>query len=119
MDTQEQSPLFSLPPEVRDAIYTYILPNAIHIFLREGKVAASTCMEPEIAKFRTGRERMPREEELAGFRERSSQRVWARRLRSSWGPHWQCEEIVQRTAGHRKSDTGKMVLKMLLVCRRM
>ncbi|OIW26328.1 hypothetical protein CONLIGDRAFT_646505 [Coniochaeta ligniaria NRRL 30616] len=119
MDTQEQSPFFSLPPEVRDAIYTYILPNAIHVFLREGKVAISTCMDPEIAGFLTGRERIPSEEELVGFGERSSQTVWARRLRSSWGPHWQCEEIAQRTTGHRNSGGGESVMATLLVCRRM
>jgi len=36
--------------------------------------------------------------------------MWARRLESSWGPHWMCEEDLEK---------NKFNVSLLLTCRRM
>lgn len=118
MDSQMQSHIFSLPLETRQSIYAALMPESIHVFLREGKVAISTCTAPNTARYLDGFERRK-----PGKREEEA--IWARRLRSSWGPHWQCEEVAQRMApGHSdraEYDSGghDTVVAMLWVCKRM
>ena len=41
---QLQSRLFAAPNEIRDAIYRHLIPNCIHLFLRNGEVQASECV---------------------------------------------------------------------------
>lgn len=117
MENQEQSHLLSVPLELRQAIYACIIPNAVHVFLRKGRIAISMCIEPDIAGDLCGNERKPSRGELR-------ETIWARRLRSSWGPHWQCEEIAQRTAGYRSQascdfDPRETTVAFLFVCTRM
>ena len=92
MDTQEQSPLLSLPLEVRQAIFAYVIPSAIHVFLQQGKLAVSACVKPEIASELAGWERRPWGDEY-------SETLFGHRLQSSWGPHWQCEEAAGSVGG--------------------
>jgi hypothetical protein len=110
MESQEQSQFLSIPHEVRQAIYACLMPNAIHVFLRQGKIATSTCILPDTGEELTGEERnAPKDKTL-----------WAQRLQSSWGPHWQCEEIAQGTAedlADCKSD--KSIVALLFVCKNM
>ncbi|OIW26320.1 hypothetical protein CONLIGDRAFT_683309 [Coniochaeta ligniaria NRRL 30616] len=118
METQEQSQLFRLPLEVRYAIYGYLVPNAIHVFVRQGKLALSPCGEPEVSgdMRHLGYERKPVEDQSISCA-RSREDIWVRRLQSSWGPHWQCEEEAQGTAHEATRDETTTTL--LLVCRRM
>ncbi|RYP70894.1 hypothetical protein DL771_005144 [Monosporascus sp. 5C6A] len=87
MDPQSQSRFFSMPIEIRQAIYAHIIPDSVHLFLQQDKVAVSACIEP-----------CP-ERDLSGLDRRSTgdwrtDAIMARRLRSSWGPHWKCEEVA-------------------------
>jgi hypothetical protein len=47
-----------------------------------------------------------------------SDTMWARRLRSSWGPHWKCEEVALRTDDNYEAAYG-INTAVLLVCKRM
>ncbi|RYP23576.1 hypothetical protein DL765_001090 [Monosporascus sp. GIB2] len=87
MDPQSQSRFFSMPIEIRQAIYAHIIPYAVHIFFQQDKVVVSACIE------------LCPERDLSGFERRSTgdwrtDAIMARRLRSSWGPHWKCEEVA-------------------------
>ncbi|RYP67238.1 hypothetical protein DL769_005815 [Monosporascus sp. CRB-8-3] len=92
MDPQSQSRFFPMPIEIRQAIYAHIIPSAVHLFLQQDKVAVSACIEP-----------CP-ERDLSGMERRSTgdwrtDAIMARRLRSSWGPHWKCEEVALGLGG--------------------
>ncbi|RYO91860.1 hypothetical protein DL762_001940 [Monosporascus cannonballus] len=93
MDPQSQSRFFPMPIEIRQAIYAHIIPSAVHLFLQqEDKVAVSACIGP-----------CP-ERDLSGMERRSTgdwrtDAIMARRLRSSWGPHWKCEEVALGLGG--------------------
>lgn len=106
MDPQAKSQFFSFPAEIRDAIYAYLVPNAVHVFMRECNAVISTCLEPNIGADLSGWERKPDPR----LDDRSdADAVWGRRLRSSWGPHWRCEEVAQTTT----------VMALFSVCKRM
>lgn len=114
MDTQEQCPFLELPLEIRHAIYTNVIPTPIHVFLREGRVAISPCGEPNMSKYLNGCERRPEDSQ-------SAETIWADRLQSSWGPHWQCEEVAQGVAGNTESHITRAGTPMSLIyaCKRM
>jgi hypothetical protein len=95
--SQPQSALLRLPAELRHDIYSYLLPDGIHAHLRGGKLNLSPCLEHSYLRrnlYLDGDERDP-----------AAQRGWTptrgyptdtpthlRRLESTWGPHWMCEE---------------------------
>lgn len=108
MDNQDKSPFLCLPLEVRRAIYSELIPKAVHVFFQRGKVAVSRCVEPEVGGCLTGIERQPTEHESNDPDQ--SQWLWARRLNSSWGPHWRCEEMA---------DIDRRTLSVLFVCKQM
>ncbi|KAB5584815.1 hypothetical protein GE09DRAFT_4862 [Coniochaeta sp. 2T2.1] len=122
MANQQQSPLFSLPLEIREAIYAYVFPNdiAVHVSLKQGSVAITRCLAPVSRGFLDGSERFP--EDVLGDIPRKA--IWMRRVQSSWGPHWKCEENAQRPAGNRKDPTGQAtedseaITAILVVCRK-
>ncbi|PVH75215.1 hypothetical protein DL98DRAFT_602220 [Cadophora sp. DSE1049] len=88
MHSQSKSKLLSAPLEVRREIYSHLnIDNQIHLFLHEGKLRMSACLEPSLGdNTHDGRERQ--DEDGRGYRDPQ----WARRLASAWGPHWECEE---------------------------
>ncbi|RYP90037.1 hypothetical protein DL770_003817 [Monosporascus sp. CRB-9-2] len=110
MDTQAQSRLFSLPVELRQAIYDHIIPYAVHLFQQDKNVTISACIEPYPDRHLSGRERY-----FAG--DWRTDATMARRLRSSWGPHWNCEEVARRTGvGH---DDETTLTAILATCKKM
>ena len=127
MDNQVDSPFFSLPLEIRDAIYAYLIPNniAVHLSSRLGNVAITRCLAPVISGYLDGSERFPGGDEPTNSRDIPRKAIWMRRLRSSWGPHWKCEENVQRPAGEHKCPLsqatldGEVITVLLVVCRKM
>ncbi|KAH8903810.1 hypothetical protein BR93DRAFT_930952 [Coniochaeta sp. PMI_546] len=116
MDIQKQSPFLSLPLEIRNAIYADLVPKAVHISLRHGRVSISTCIEPKIGRYQSGIERRPPGDHR-------SETLWARRLQSSWGPHWQCEEVAQMTKESIPQSTHPCVrnvsaMSILFLCKK-
>ncbi|KAI0431604.1 hypothetical protein F5Y09DRAFT_184541 [Xylaria sp. FL1042] len=98
MHLQRESRLLSAPLEIRRAIYAIILPHQVHMFLSQGKLRLSVCLQPHLGDdLHDGRERNSRR---TSDRPPKSPPSWASRLGSSWGPHWQCEEISHE---HRRS----------------
>ena len=111
VDLQLGSRLFLAPYDIRRAIYVHLITNQIHVFLRQGKIHLSVCVEPSPAGDHYGFERR-----TSG--DWSSDTIWARRLRSSWGPHWKCEEVASRINDNYEAAYGINVV-VLLVCKRM
>lgn len=119
---QHQSAFFTTPTEIRHAIYANIVPDQIHVSCREtddrisGRgLRFSPCVQLE------------KDGDADCIKQRASKADWnadmnswsptfLRRLQSSWGPHWRCEE----TLFHANDNcTIKNALAPLFVCKRM
>ncbi|KAL5347959.1 hypothetical protein ACLOAV_007371 [Pseudogymnoascus australis] len=86
---QVQSKLLSVPVEIRQAIYAQIFHGQSHAFLWQGRIHLSECFQPNLGDgSHDGRERGTTAERGRGDLK------WVRRLRSSWGAHWECEEAA-------------------------
>lgn len=113
MHLQHESKLLSAPAEIRRAIYANIIYCQIHAFLSQGRILLSECLQPNLGDdYHDGHER----ETMA---EGSSDARWARRLRSSWGAHWECEEVAfaQNTDLHKHSH--HCIYNLLFLCKKM
>jgi hypothetical protein len=118
VDLQLGSGLFLAPIEIRRAIYVYLIPNGVHVFFRQGKIHLSVCVEPSPAGDHDGSDRKTTGSDRQTLDDWFSDTMWARRLQSSWGPHWKCEEVVSRTADNYEAACG-INMAVLLVCKRM
>ncbi|KAG5990027.1 hypothetical protein E4U43_004385 [Claviceps pusilla] len=121
VDRQQQSPLVQLPAELARQIYAYIVPPQAHLYRDNATICAATCITP------------PSSNDYYCFDRRShgdpSTAVWARRLRSSWGGHWRCEEVAKRlhpdapnsrSHGHGQRQTQHdSAIALMASCRRM
>lgn len=75
MENREQSRFLSVPAGIFQAICAYLIPNAIHVFLRQGK----TTLSPRIMHGITG--------VFIGYRGKPAEddgrdTIWAHRLRT-------------------------------------
>lgn len=96
--------LLSLPWDLRHAVWSLIVPRAVHAFDREGRLALSACYpsqlrEPDRSEFtmRIGSDQ--------GF-------DFQDRVESQWALHWPCEE--QRGRG-----LGRDVEALMMSCKPM
>ncbi|KAK8102369.1 hypothetical protein PG984_015515 [Apiospora sp. TS-2023a] len=87
-DPQSSSRLFIVPIEIRRAIYADLIETVgVHMSLSsQGRFRLTRCFDPDLGAEHVGDERRP-----GGYSD-PDDRIWARRLASTWGPHWQCEE---------------------------
>jgi hypothetical protein len=99
---QAPSPLLALPLELRQAIYSQLLPHGIHLSLRDKQPHLSVCVQPDSNHGHWGQERCDAASRTRPYSDPDP--VWAKRLQSTWGPHWECEEMV-REGGY---DLGSM-----------
>ena len=87
--SQHESKLLSVPAEIRRAIYAEIFHGQTHAFLSQGRIHLSVCFQPNLGDdCHDGRERGTTAEK------RRDDPRWVRCLRSSWGPHWECEQAA-------------------------
>jgi hypothetical protein len=111
------SKLFNAPIEIRRAIYVHLInTDGVHVVRTEqGKIRLSPCVEPDLDAGYTGFER-----HTTG--DWSADAVWGRRLVSTWGPHWKCEEIALKREAERDEEyeaVWRNIGALLRVCRRM
>ncbi|KAG6002382.1 hypothetical protein E4U21_003142 [Claviceps maximensis] len=112
VDRQLQSPLLRLPAELARQIYAYIVPPQAHLYRDDASVCAATCITPSPSN------------DYYCFDRRShgdpSTTVWARRLKSSWGGHWRCEEVAKRlqTDSPGKQTQHDSAIALMASCRR-
>lgn len=113
---QDQSPLFKLPYEVREAIYRHLLRSAglkRHVFVADGRYTHTRCITDDDGPD----ERQVEVERLMGESTEVENATWARRLLSSWNNHWRCEEAVLSDAQGISEPTP--FLATLLTCKKM
>ncbi|KAK7946396.1 uncharacterized protein PG986_010717 [Apiospora aurea] len=116
-DLQSSSSLFLVPIEIRRAIYADLIDTAgIHITLSpQGRVRLTRCLEPDLGAGYLGDERRPPPSD-----DGSCIQTYCRRLASTWGPHWGCEEIAhadgeEGTDGSQAGSRGSF----LTTCKRL
>jgi hypothetical protein len=81
--------LLRAPYDVKREIFNHLIPNNVHIFQNREEIEVSDCAGcPLVPRNRVSR--FNRKERLPDGPTRDER--WARRLRSSWGFHWKCEE---------------------------
>jgi hypothetical protein len=126
---QSQSALLRLPAELRHEIHSYLLPDEIHVRLRGDKCYLAACFEHTNPWRRcaSGHEREPWTKNNVDYRETKA--VYTRRLQSTWGPHWMCEESalglhqnVRDAESEERPDVRpkcKSDFTLLLVCKSM
>lgn len=132
VDGQAGSALFSVPLEVRRAVCGHLFDLAgqhiLHHVGNDGthqfKLTPCTapCIVPAVfnGKNHCGQERRC-------FDSDDSSPVYKRRLASTWGPHWLCEELAFRwkhehypeEAENKLSESSHNLSYLLRVCKRM
>ncbi|KAL2065800.1 hypothetical protein VTL71DRAFT_3470 [Oculimacula yallundae] len=117
LHTNSESKLLSAPLEVRRAIYAHFDSGPLHASLWEGRIRISRCLQPNLGDHQfDGHERRLIREITTTDREYQSQPIWARRLDSTWGHHWECEELA--LANEDAFDEGHM-MRLAFVCKKM
>ncbi|OBT64925.1 hypothetical protein VE03_05693 [Pseudogymnoascus sp. 23342-1-I1] len=112
--SQHESKLLSIPVEIRQAIYTQIFHGQTHAFLWHGRIHLSECLQPNLGDdSHDGRERKSTVE-WGG-----DDPKWARRLRSSWGVHWECEEAANPEKTDMRKHRRQHAYDLLVVCKKM
>ena len=96
--TQPQSALLRLPTELRHEIYSYLLPSEVHVRLRDGNLCASACIRGG-SPFRGHALSHDIRFTDETWQDRVSMSMYARRLQSTWGLHWSCEEHTSLSDG--------------------
>lgn len=101
VDSQYVSSFFTIPIELRRAVYAYLFdPAGHHIQYVVGgdgvrHFRLTTCTAPtKSGEEERGHERYGRERNPDGQLFYPGGPIYKRRLLSSWGPHWMCEELA-------------------------
>lgn len=89
------SKLLNIPYDVRREIYNHLIPPSYHVYFEEGRRRLSPCvLSPVIPPRVSGWERRHNFPESMQDWKDEQLALWARRLQSSWGEHWNCEEAA-------------------------
>ncbi|KAH7401210.1 hypothetical protein BKA66DRAFT_405926 [Pyrenochaeta sp. MPI-SDFR-AT-0127] len=95
------------PSEIRYEMYAYLIPDRVHVHRRGDKLCLSRCIETLLVKEEDGSQAVVNTCSNApdGYERQKGEcpsPVWARRLRSAWGPHWdrnlEVVDLLARTA---------------------
>lgn len=113
---QENCRLLNTPLEIRLRIYhyIYIAPHGVHASIQGGRLVFSTCVQPSPNADLYGGERRGLLKPGSDY----EHPLYAPRLRSTWGPHWKCEEMALKI-NHSKLVLKRACLDVLNVCRRL
>ncbi|KAH7345840.1 hypothetical protein BKA66DRAFT_554916 [Pyrenochaeta sp. MPI-SDFR-AT-0127] len=90
VNPQLQSKFFAAPAEIRFAIYAYLIPRRIHLSFKKGFRPLPCVQRDEDGDANC----LVRKTNNDCFTTKPcvSDPIFLRRLRSSWGSHWRCEE---------------------------
>ncbi|KAK0649844.1 hypothetical protein B0T16DRAFT_492379 [Cercophora newfieldiana] len=103
IDNQDASPFFKLPFELRRAVYAQAFDlSACHLYSSASnsdgtpRLRLASCVSPAASHERDldGSERCPVKRTPDLYKWPLPSLIFKRRSRSSWGPHWMCEELV-------------------------
>jgi hypothetical protein len=112
--SQHESKLLSMPVEIRQAIYAQTFHGQTHAFLSQGRIHLSVCLQPNLGDDRhDGRER------VTTTHWRQDDPGWARRLRSTWGVHWECEEAAYTERADLHERRRYHTYDLFFVCKKM
>ena len=116
IDPQLQSKFFVAPAEIRRAIYSYLIPKDVHIFIKGEGVRFSPCVQRE----KDGDPGCDSRREVTPVSFDYDDPVFALRLRSPWAEHWRCGELALRNLkqGDPKDDYID-ILTLLVVYKQM
>jgi hypothetical protein len=90
-DIQARSRLFQLPAELRLSIYEYLSQTPLHVVGgSDGRHRFVLCVADHEAP--DSRQVPPSDPD--GPKPPLQDATWSRRLSSSWGNHWRCEEAM-------------------------
>jgi hypothetical protein len=105
VNPQLECQLLQAPYDIRREILNYLVPSSVHIFQNYGRLELSECFGcPQIPRYGVGEER---QQGLLDDDPNRQERL-ARRLVSSWGTHWRCEEMMLRTRDIRNHGTDEV-----------
>jgi hypothetical protein len=105
IDPQLNSRLVQAPYDIRLEIFQYLIPQGIHVFLQGDVLRFSECVGcPPVDRWDSGQERKDTGGPVTEYKMREER--WKRRLMSSWGPHWMCEESMLEQEGSDGNDTS-------------
>jgi len=114
-DPQLSCKLLCTPLEIRQTIYAYLVPYGVHVSVQRRTVILSACVQPLPNVSMYGYERSG----LSGTEPVDTpDPLLIRRLQSTWGPHWECEEVALRVV-HSVDDLRQTDLGLLQVCKRL
>jgi hypothetical protein len=104
VNSQLECQLLQAPYDIRREILNYLVPSSVHVFHTCGRLELSECVGcPQVSRYGVGEERQQGLLDNDPYR----QERLARRLVSSWGPHWKCEEMMLQTRDIRNHDTDE------------
>lgn len=109
---QSASGLFRIPIELRREIYLHLINTAgVHITQnKSGVVRLSPCGGCDLELESSGYDRQ----------HPTDKQIFFRRLSSSWGPHWACEEImVGGDSDSEVADLWRWTIAILRICQLM
>ena len=126
VDNQDESIFFSIPVELRLAVYAHLFNiSGLHVHSVAGSDGSrqfkfTPCAAPPIAdeEARDGTERDPK---ISIW----DQSIYKRRLSSSWGSHWMCEELAfyfqdcDKSMREAVSASSRNFSSTLRVCKRL
>jgi hypothetical protein len=111
-----------LPLELRQAIYDFLLPESIHIHIHNQTLYLSPCFvlscDTVLDDKDIPADAVPNGRERGRAPDGTSindEKLWAQRLRSTWGPHWSCEEQALKSINEGHGG----LTNLLLVCKQM
>ncbi|KAH8205532.1 hypothetical protein TruAng_000238 [Truncatella angustata] len=112
-EAQAQSTLFLLPNETRREIYRQFFHHDVHVYLHQDHIRLSLCVQERL-----------RNRELESYisqyanRSKADTAMWTRRIASSWGEHWKCEELA-KGVHNSHGVAGNYVQSMSRACKRL
>ncbi|KAH7353174.1 hypothetical protein BKA66DRAFT_613645 [Pyrenochaeta sp. MPI-SDFR-AT-0127] len=119
VNPQIDSKLFSTALELREDIYGYLIPYGVHASISRGRILLSVCVQDDPNRSRAGDERSGLDDDgvnspLFGVEDP----LLLQRLRSTWGPHWKCQELASRV-NHSIEKIRNTDLSIFQTCKRL